>query len=97
MGNRQRGFSRGPPYGSHVWITRYWEIESYLIEPSVIEAYVSHRDGGRAQRPQAEAEFMCLTHAEALIPHAAFKRCETEAWGTSMRRWPDVEFSSRRS
>lgn len=64
-------FHAARPYGSHVWITRYWEIESYLIEPSVIEAYVSHRDGGRAQRPQAEAEFMCLTHAEALIPHAA--------------------------
>ena len=64
-------FSAARPYGSHVWVTCYWEIESYLIEPSVIEAYVSHRAKGRAPRPQAEADAACLSHAEALIPHAA--------------------------
>lgn len=64
-------FHQAKPYGAHVRVTRYWEIESYLIDPPVIEAHVCHLNGGRAPRPHAEAEADCLAHAEALIPHSA--------------------------
>lgn len=64
-------FNQAQPYGAHVQVTRYWEIESYLIDPMVIEAHVSHCEKGRAPRPDAEALAECLAHAEALIPHTA--------------------------
>lgn len=64
-------FGAARPYGNHVWITRYWEIESYLIEPLTIEKHVCHCEGGREPRSRLEAEAECVTHAEALIPHAA--------------------------
>lgn len=64
-------FHNAKPYGAHIRVTRHWEIESYLIAPPIIEAHICHLDGGRSPRPQAEAETNCLTHAEALIPHAA--------------------------
>lgn len=64
-------FRAARPYGKHVWITRYWEIESYLIEPRIIERHLCHSAKGRAPRSSAEVELECTAHAEALIPHAA--------------------------
>jgi len=89
-------FGAARPYGKHVWITRYWEIESYLIEPSVIEAYASHREGGRAQRSQVEAEAACLAHAEALIPHAALNAAKQKPGEPACGDGQTCPFPSRR-
>lgn len=75
-------FRQACPYGEHVRVTRYWELESYLINPSILEAYVCHFERGRSPKSDEDAEIECLQHAEALIPHAAMneaKRKQTPA------------------
>jgi hypothetical protein len=64
-------FDCAMPYGEHVKVTRYWELENYVIDPEAIEHYVALRDRGRPRRPEPEATSDCLAHAETLIPHAA--------------------------
>jgi hypothetical protein len=84
-------FSRAAPYGPHIKITRYWEIESYLIVPLVIEAHICHFSDGRTPRPPLDAEEDCVAHAEALIPHAAMNaaRCKN-----GEREFPDGHTST---
>jgi hypothetical protein len=78
-------FSRARPYGEHVRVTQYWELESYLIDPEVIENHVALKDGGRRPRSIDNATTDCLSHAEVLIPHAALnsalRSCGQEEWG----------------
>lgn len=78
-------FARSKPYGDHVRVTCFWELENYLVDPEAVEHYVALRDGGRRARPKEDATLDCLQHAEALIPHAALNgalRSEGKAeWG----------------
>ncbi|GHU26930.1 hypothetical protein AGMMS50256_05430 [Betaproteobacteria bacterium] len=71
-------FDQALPYGPHIKVTRYWEIENYLINPPVIEAHVCHRNKGRIPRSDHEVENEYLEHAETLIPHAAMNVAKRE-------------------
>lgn len=64
-------FSSARPYGEHVRVTRFWEVESYLVEPDIVEHHVALKQGGRLERASVEVAAECLAHAEVLIPHAA--------------------------
>jgi len=66
-------FDAACPYPD-IKITRRWELESYLIDPLVIENYVAVAEGGRPSRPIATVEADFLQHADALIPLAALNQ-----------------------
>lgn len=61
------------PY-PNIKVTRRWELESYLIEPDVLEAYLAPAQGGRAPRTLAAVEADLLLHADALVPFAALNQ-----------------------
>jgi hypothetical protein len=83
-------FDQAFPYGPHVKITRYWEIESYLIDPSSIEKHLCNKDGGRQPRSDDTVEQECLVHAEALIPHAAMNYAKRKI---GEKEFPDTQTS----
>lgn len=61
------------PY-KDIKVTCRWELESYLIDPVVIEAYVAVAEGGRTVRHVSTVEDEFLEHANALIPLAALNQ-----------------------
>lgn len=66
-------FDSSWPY-PEVKITRRWELESYLIEPEVLEAYLAPAQGGRLPRSMSVVEAELLAHADALVPFAALNQ-----------------------
>lgn len=63
-------FEASQPH-NNVKVTLRWELESYLVEPEVVEAYLAPAQGGRAIRPKQVVVAELLDHADALIPFAA--------------------------
>ncbi|MDN5936401.1 MAG: hypothetical protein L0H75_09545, partial [Nitrosospira sp.] len=51
-----------------------WELESYLIEPSVVESYLATAQGGRPKRLASEVLDELIDHANALVPFAALNQ-----------------------
>ena len=64
-------FSAARPFGEHIRVTLYWEMESYLIHPEALEEYIANHEKGRLPRTRAEVVADLLRHAQCLIPHAA--------------------------
>lgn len=64
-------FDAARPYGPHVKVTQRWELESYLLEPEVIEEHLAAHHSGRGTRPREHVVQELLKHADALVPHAA--------------------------
>lgn len=66
-------FEQGRPY-PEIKVTLRWELESYLIEPDALEAYLAPAQGGRLARSTSDVETELLEHADALIPFAALNQ-----------------------
>lgn len=66
-------FDTSWPYPS-IKITKRWELESYLIEPDALEAFLAPAEGGRPPRTRAMVEADLLSHADALVPFAALNQ-----------------------
>jgi len=66
-------FEQARPY-PEIKITLRWELESYLIEPDALEAYLAPAQSGRLARSTSEVEKELLEHADALIPFAALNQ-----------------------
>lgn len=66
-------FKAAQPH-SYIKVTTRWELESYLIEPSVVESYLAPAQGGRPKRLASEVLGELIDHANALVPFAAFSQ-----------------------
>lgn len=78
-------FLKSRPYGDHIRVTLKWEIENYLIHSTAVEQYIANSDGGRIPRSSEICDEYFLSHAQALIPHAAYNTALNQSgrgeWG----------------
>lgn len=87
-------FLESRPYGDHIRVTLRWEIENYLIHSDIIEQYIAHCDEGRVPRPPEVCDEYFLSHAQALIPHAALNTARRQA---GLNEWGEGATSSEKS
>ena len=64
-------FSLSTPFGPYVKATLLWELENYLADIDVCEAYLA-RAKLRVVRPATQIHQEFRAHCEALVPHAAY-------------------------
>jgi hypothetical protein len=64
-------FNASSPFGQYVKATLLWELENYLADMDICEAYLA-RTGLRTARPVTQVHQEFREHCEALVPHAAY-------------------------
>lgn len=94
-------FLRSRPFGENIRVTLLWELESYLLSPSIVEEYLADYENGREPGSKLdETSAKLLAHAEVLIRHAALNSTLHEyglkQWGDGRsERDNDAEFSAK--
>lgn len=84
------------PFGSYIKATLLWELESYLADAEVLEAYTA-RTQLRDKRLTEQVYSELCEHCEALVPHAAYNAMAHEY---RKRQLPDGmtdQFSDRQA
>lgn len=79
-------FLNSRPFGEHIRVTLLWELESYLVSPTIIEDFLADHENGREPGSKlGKTTEKLLEHASVLAQHAALNSTlhehGLEQWG----------------